>query len=365
MSGKRVLAVIFGGRSVEHEVSLVSGRTVAESADHERYELVPVLIDRDGRWYTGEAGTLLQTERPSPPGTRVLAPGDPSEKRLLTPSGEPASPPLEVAFPIVHGSGGEDGLLQGVLETAQIPYVGAGVLASSVCMHKVLAKRLLAAAGLPVVPWETVGIDEWPAKRGEVLARLGSLGLPVFVKPANGGSSVGVRKAATPEKLNEALDLALSLDVEALVERSVDAREIECAVLGNRRPECASPCEIVPGKEFYDYEAKYGDAGSEVHVPARLDAALAEEARRLALAAYAALGVEGMARVDLLLEKESGRYYLNELNTLPGFTSISVYPQAWKETGLPLPRLVDRLVELALERAAEREVLRTRWRPDD
>jgi D-alanine-D-alanine ligase len=364
-SARRVLAVIFGGRSVEHEVSLVSGRTVLEAADPERYELVPVLVDRDGRWYTGPAEALLGPERSDPPGRRVLAPGDPTQPCLLTPAGEAASPPLEVAFPIVHGSGGEDGLLQGLLETAQIPYVGAGVLASAVCMHKILAKQLMASAGLPVVPWERVGIDEWPLKGEEVMARLARLGLPAFVKPANGGSSVGVRRAETPEELAEALDLALALDVEALVERGVDAREIECAVLGNRRAECAPPCEIVPGKGFYDYEAKYGEAGSEVHVPARLDAALADEARRLALEAYAVLGVEGMARVDFLLERETGRFYLNELNTLPGFTSISVYPQAWKAAGLPLPRLVDRLVELALERAAERQALRTRWSPDD
>jgi D-alanine-D-alanine ligase len=365
MSGKRVLAVIFGGRSVEHEVSLVSGGTVIESADPSRYEIVPVLVDRDGRWYTGEGETLLRAEHPDPPGTRVMAPGDPGDRRLLTPEGEAASPPLEVAFPIIHGSGGEDGLLQGLLETAQIPYVGAGVLASAVCMHKVLSKRLLAAAGLPVVPWETVGTGEWPERGGEVMARLAALGLPAFVKPANGGSSVGVRRAATPEELVDALDLALCLDVEALVEKAVDAREIECAVLGNREAECAPPCEIVPGKDFYDYEAKYGEAGSEVHVPADLDPGLADQARHLALEAYAALGVEGMARVDFLLEKETGRYYLNELNTLPGFTSISVYPQAWREAGVPLPRLVDRLVELALERAAEREALRTRWSPDD
>jgi D-alanine-D-alanine ligase len=366
MSERRVLAVLFGGRSVEHEVSLVSGRTVIESADPDRYEVVPVLLDRDGLWYTGEADALLEAERSGPPGPRILPPADPGDRRLRTLEGEAASPVLDVAFPIVHGAGGEDGLLQGLLETARIPYVGAGVLASSVCMDKEVSKRLLDAARIAVVPWERVDASEWQARPRDVMRRLEDLQLPLFVKPANGGSSVGVSKAISREELSAALDRALGLDVKAIVEPGLDAREIECAVLGNEDPESSAPCEILPGREFYDYEAKYGEAGSRVIVPAEdLESWVVEKARHLAVEAFRVLGVEGMARVDFLLERETDRLYVNEVNTLPGFTAISVYPQAWAHGGVSLPKLVDRLVELALERAARRDSLRTRWESGD
>jgi D-alanine-D-alanine ligase len=365
MSRRRVMAVVFGGRSVEHEVSLVSGRTVIEAADPARYEVIPVLVDRDGRWYTGEAGDLVRPEREAPPDRRVLPPTDPTEPWLRAPGGEPASPPLEVVFPLVHGTGGEDGSLQGLLETAGIPYVGPGVLASAVGMDKEVAKRLLDAAGLAVVPWERVGTDEWRLQREEVLQRLEAFGLPAFVKPACGGSSVGIRRADTVRQLAAALDHAFDLDVKVVVEKAVDGREIECAVLGNRHPRSAGPGEILPGNEFYDYEAKYGDAGSQVLIPAPLTDDLAEEARQLAARAFTVLELEGMARVDFLLERGSNRFFVSEVNTLPGFTAISLYPKAWEQAGLPLPDLVDRLVELALERATVRAGLRTRWRPGD
>lgn len=365
MSRRRIMAVIFGGRSVEHEISLVSGRTVIEAADPARYEVVPVLVDRDGRWYTGETDDLVHPERDAPPASRVLPPTDPTEPWLRTPGGEAASPSLDVVFPVIHGTGGEDGSLQGLLETAGIPYVGPGVLGSAVSMDKEVAKRLLEAAGLAVVPWERVGTDEWRLHREEVLHRLETFGLPAFVKPASGGSSVGIRRADTIRQLAAALDHAFDLDVKVVVEQAVDGREIECAVLGNHHPRSATPGEILPGNEFYDYEAKYGDAGSQVLVPAPLTDDLAEEARQLAVRAFVVLELEGMARVDLLLERGSNRFYINEVNTLPGFTSISLYPQAWEKAGLSLPELVDRLVELALERATVRAGLRTRWRPGD
>jgi D-alanine-D-alanine ligase len=365
MSRRRVMALLFGGRSVEHEVSCDSARTIAGAADPAELELVPVIVDHDGRWYTGDFEALLDPRGGASARARVYPPTDPADQMLRGEDGRPASPPLDVAFPIVHGTGGEDGRLQGLLETAAVPYVGAGVLSSSLCFDKVASKRVLGEAGLPVGPWRSVDAADWRREREAVLDRMAPLGTPAFVKPANGGSSVGVSRAETREQLAAGLDLALDLDVHAVVEKGIDAREIECAVLGNDDPQCAVPAEIVPGRDFYDYEAKYGDAGSEVHVPASLEDALADEARRVALAAYRALGVEGMARVDLLLERASGRYYVNEANTLPGFTAISVFPKAWGHEGVALPALVSRLVELALERAERQRALRTRWRPGD
>jgi D-alanine-D-alanine ligase len=366
VTARRVLALVCGGRSVEHEVSLASARTLAGGADPERYELVPVLVDHDGRWYTGDVDRMLADDKDAAAvGTRVFPPADPVDRVLRTADGEAASPPLDVVFPIVHGTGGEDGRLQGLLESADLAYVGAGVQASSLCFDKDVSKRVLAQAGIDVTPWLTVDQATWRSEPDAVLDRAARLGLPAFVKPARGGSSVGVSRAESRDELAVGLEVALELDTHALVEQAIDAREIECAVLGNADPASAAPAEIVSGKAFYDYEAKYHDVGSVVHVPAPLDESEAADARRVAVEAYRTLGIEGMARVDLLMERVTGRYYVNEANTLPGFTSISVYPQAWAHEGVALPELIDRLVELGVERAETQRALRYRWRPGD
>ena len=258
---------------------------------------------------------------------------------------------------MIHGWGGEDGRLQGALELAAIPYVGAGVLGSAAGMDKVTAKLLFEARGLPVAPWLPFSLDERAEQR-----MLAELGLPLFIKPANGGSSVGITRVAAEKNLSAAIDVALECDSKGLAERALDAREIECAVLGNAEPQASALGEIIPSGEFYDYEAKYLDDSSELRIPAELDEKCAERAKELAVEAYRALDLCGFARVDFLLERPTGELFLNEVNTLPGFTPISMFPKLWEVSGLPYPRLIERLVELARERWSEMRRLRTRLR---
>jgi D-alanine-D-alanine ligase len=267
-----------------------------------------------------------------------------------------------VVFPIVHGTGGEDGSLQGFLELAGVPYVGAGVLGSAVCMDKDVAKRLLVDAGIPVVPWVLVRAHELEDEAALPTRVFAELAPPVFVKPANLGSSVGTHKVHAREELLPALRDAMRYDHKVLVERAVDGREIEVAVLGDAHPEASLPGEICPHAEFYDYESKYVDEQTELRVPAPLEPAQTEEVRRLALEAYRALEGGGMARVDFFLERGTDRIYVNELNSLPGFTDVSMYPRLWEASGLPYPALVDRLIELALERHRRRAALETTYR---
>jgi D-alanine-D-alanine ligase len=287
----------------------------------------------------------------------VTLPAVPGERTLLSADdGKPAAQ-LDVIVPIVHGTGGEDGCLQGFLELAGVPYVGAGVLGSAIQMDKDVSKRLLRAAGIPVVPWTTLRKHELAALERVVDATIREIGLPCFVKPANTGSSVGISKVKTRAELAPALREAARYDEKILVEQAVEAREIEVAVLGNERPEASVPGEIVPHKEWYDYEAKYVDESTELIVPARVPESVAAELQRLAISAFRTLEGAGLARVDFFVEKRTDRIWLNELNSLPGFTEVSMYPRLWQASGLSYPALLDRLIELALERGGNRERL--------
>jgi len=372
------VGVLFGGRSSEHEVSLRSALTVMSAMDPARYEVVPIGIGRDGRWYLRAdairmlAATAPRLEAlagggvevsllPHPAGNSLVeAPGNVS--RGAGRGAQPGLPgPLDVVFPVLHGSYGEDGTVQGLLELAGIPYVGAGVLGSAVGMDKDIQKRLLREAGLPVVRYAVVERWQWreEPKRAADLAR--ALEYPVFVKPNALGSSVGISKVKSESALGAALEDAFAYDRKVLIEAACVGRELECAVLGNERPQASIPGEIIlRGRhEFYSYESKYVDPdGAEVKIPAALNAAQSEHLRQLACGAFRALGLRGMARVDFLARPALSEIYVNEVNTIPGFTAISMYPKLWEASGLPLGRLIDRLIELALEEHRERAALK-------
>jgi len=319
--GKIRVAVLYGGRSGEHEVSIRSAESIMAAMNPDRYEVTRIFITPDGRWDP-------QPIRPEPG----------------------ANPGIDVVFPVLHGTFGEDGTVQGLLELAGLAYVGAGVLASAVSMDKEVTKRLCRERGLPVV--ECVILTR--GRLGtEAIGR--ELAYPVFVKPANLGSSVGISKARNPDELERALRLAAEYDRKIVVEREIVGREIECSVLGNENPEAAVPCEILPSREFYDYEDKYLLDRAGTVVPADLPPETTEEVRRLAVECYRAVECEGMARVDFLLEAATSRLYINEINTIPGFTSISMYPKMWEAAGLSYSALIDRLIELALDRHAARK----------
>ncbi len=340
------LGLVFGGRSGEHQVSVVSARSVARALDPGRYKVVPMAIDREGLW--ADPATAAEVLERSGDRTDRVMPFKGATRLDL----RLVNTRLDVVFPVLHGPFGEDGTVQGLLEVLGIPYVGPGVTASAVCMHKGLTKRLLVSAGLPTPSWVEVRREAWRAEPAAVRDRCLALGLPLFVKPARLGSSVGITKVTEGSALDGALELAFGFDREVVVEAAVDAREIEVAVLGNRRPRASVPGEVVPGGEFYTFEDKYLDETSQLLAPAPLETDRSEDARKLAVEAYTALGCEGMARVDLFLDRGSDRFMVNEINTIPGFTSISMYPRLWELTGLPYGRLLDRLVELALERHA-------------
>lgn len=380
------VGVIYGGRSSEHEVSLASAASVLAHLDPERYEPVPIRIGKDGRWAIDEAppaprpaaeaiaaarSRSAAAGRPNRPREVVLL-ARPADAHLLTvrhaPGRAAAAAPavvetlgIDVAFPVVHGPYGEDGTLQGLLELANLPYVGAGVLGSAAGMDKAAAKTLFAARGLPIVPHLAVNAARWETAAGAVLDDAAArLSWPMFVKPANLGSSVGISKARGRAELERAIGLARRFDRKVLVEEAVpEAREIECAVLGNDAPEASVAGEIIPAGEFYDYESKYVDERSTLAIPAALTAEQTRMIREMAGEAFRAIDGAGMARVDFLLARRSGRLYLNEINTIPGFTTISMYARLWEASGLDYPRLLDRLVELALERHAGKQRLRT------
>ncbi len=361
MTRKVRVGVLFGGRSGEHEVSLASAASILQALDRAKYEVVPIGITRAGGWRVGSAAARMLPEVLER-GEPVVPSVDPAGPRLLRLGGATPSEgaAFDVVFPVLHGTFGEDGTVQGLLELAGVPYVGAGVLGSAAGMDKDVMKRLFRDAGLPVVKWLTVLRSEWEAKRAAVERRIArELGFPVFVKPANLGSSVGISKVRRAAELRGALELAASYDRKVLVERAVNAREIECAVLGNDDPKASVVGEIIPVNEFYDYEAKYLKEGSELIIPARLPRRKAREVKRLAIAAFRAVECAGMARVDFLLNRKTGKLYVNEVNTIPGFTPISMFPKLWEASGLPYPRLLDRLIELAFER--HREKTRTRY----
>ena len=345
------LVVLFGGRSAEHEVSCITAVSVLRALDPARYEIFPVGITPEGRWVLAdEAHKLLSRGNTDELPPALDASGSELEPfRALAP--EVAGGPL-VVLPLLHGPFGEDGTVQGLFELAGVPYVGTGVLGSAVAMDKLTSKHLLVAAGLPVARY--LGLREQDIE-DDTARRVGSeLGWPVFVKPCNLGSSVGVSKANNPEELRAAFATALHYDEWVIVEEAVIGREIECGVLGDLRPETSVPGEIRPSREFYDYEDKYVEGKAELLVPAPLAAATTAEVQRMAVAAFRAVRAEGMARVDFFLEEGGRGLLVNEVNTIPGFTPISMYPRMWEASGLPYPALLDRLVELALERHARR-----------
>ena len=341
---RRSLALVFGGRSLEHKVSVVSARSIAGALRQERYDVTPMAIDHRGRW--ADPGTARRVlEASGDRADRVLAfeGSDRLDRRLLDGS-------IDVAFPALHGPYGEDGTIQGLFEMLDIPYVGCDHAASAVCMDKSISKRLLVQAGLPTAPWHAVVRSDWAREADEVRRRCLALGLPLFVKPARLGSSVGVSKVADPKGLGPALEAAFTHDQLAIVERGLDAREIEVAVLGNTDPRASVPGEVVPGHEFYDYEDKYLDDSCQLLAPAPLDAGTTARVQQMAVAAYRTLGCAGMARVDLFLARGDGTLWVNEANTIPGFTAISMYPRLWGLSGLPYPDLLDELIRLAFER---------------
>lgn len=367
-NGRIRVAVLFGGRSGEHEVSIASAKSVMGAMDPERYEVLPIGITRSGRWLlagdplaaleardTGEEAPQLAPPA-SPAGDAVVpCPGPEGGRELVPGTSGHRFPEVDVVFPVLHGTFGEDGSVQGLLELANLPYVGAGVLGSAVGLDKVAMKAVLQTHGLPVVDYVALTAKEWRRDRDAVVARVEErLAYPVFVKPANLGSSVGVSKAHDRAELGASLDLAARFDRRLLVERAVNAREIECSVLGNDEPEASVLGEVVPSNEFYDYRAKYIDGDSALYIPAPLPATLAGEIRDLAVRAFLALDCAGLARADFLLCRDTERVYINELNTLPGFTQISMYPKLWEASGLPYSALIDRLIELAIERHEEK-----------
>jgi D-alanine-D-alanine ligase len=361
--------ILFGGRSAEHEVSLLSARNVFLALDRERFEPVLVGIDKQGHWRIEPEKTLLDaTGDPRllklvAAGRELTVPVHPESSDL---SNSDAARPLlagdDVVFPALHGTYGEDGTVQGLLELADIAYVGPGPLGSAVGMDKDVAKRLLAQAGIPVVPWHMVTAHAMKRDPARCLALGSELGFPVFVKPANAGSSVGVSKVKKAAELEPALRAALAFDTKVLVEAGVNAREIECAVLGNDEPVASTPGEIVVHHKdgFYSYYAKYVDAdGAEGKIPADLPPETAARVRKLAVETFHTLELAGMARVDFFLDRGSGALYVNEVNTIPGFTAISMYPKMWEASGVPIKELVSRLIDLAIERRAARRALKT------
>jgi D-alanine-D-alanine ligase len=348
------VGVLFGGRSGEHEVSLVSAASVIRGLDPDKYEAVPIGITKDGHWLIGQ-GAIKMLPEVLKGGRRVMLTADPTEAALVPLDRGAGAQRLDVIFPVLHGTFGEDGTIQGMLDLAGLPYVGAGVLGSAVGIDKDVAKRLCQAAGIPVVPWVTVHRWHWEKDPKAVKAEIeDKFSYPVFVKPATLGSSVGMTKVHGAEELGPALDFACEYGMKILVEKAVSAREIEVSVLGNHEPKASVPGEIVPHREFYDYTAKYLEEGTELVIPAALKAAQVQKIQSLAVEAFRTLELSGMARIDFFLEKKGNKLYLNEVNTIPGFTSISMYPKLWEASGISFRELIDRLIELAFEMHRER-----------
>jgi D-alanine-D-alanine ligase len=390
------VGILFGGRSGEHEVSLLSAASVFNAIDKDKYEVVPIGITKEGRWVTAadaerllagnkaaeaslgptQASHLRAGDPEATPGAAVLARGEavvvppepqqhggslaPFQTDVLTRRAADRAINVDIIFPVLHGTFGEDGTIQGLLELADLPYVGAGVLGSAAGMDKDIMKSLFRSAGLPIVRHVTFLRSEWEDEPKKIQKLVESrLKYPVFVKPANLGSSVGISKAHDRKELGPAIEEAAKFDRKIVVEQGVGgkqkAREIECAVLGNDRPLASVPGEIVPSTEFYDYSAKYLDEGSQLIIPAKLSKAETKKVQELAIAAFKAVDCSGLARVDFLMDSKSRKIYLNEINTMPGFTSISMYPKLWAATGVPYPELIEKLIELGLARHAEKK----------
>ncbi|NLH08734.1 MAG: D-alanine--D-alanine ligase [Chloroflexi bacterium] len=365
------VGVIFGGRSGEHEISLRSARSIMDAIDKDKYDVLPIGITKEGQWIAGgdPMRTLTSGEPSAGPAALLGEPGD-STLKAIEPVNETSRSLTDIAtidvfFPVLHGPFGEDGTVQGLLELADVPYVGSGVAGSAVGMDKVLFKAVMQAHHIPVLPYQLVLRSEWEENREAVLERvMAALDFPVFVKPANLGSSVGVTKARDREQLADALDEAARYDRRLLVERGISAREIEVSVLGNEHPIASVPGEVVPGDEFYSYKDKYLDDKAQLLIPAPLDEHLTGQVRALAVASFKAIDAAGLARCDFLLDRETGELWMNEINTIPGFTSISMYPKLWEASGIPYPELIDRLIQLALERHADKKRSKTTYEPE-
>lgn len=381
MTNKISVGVLFGGRSGEHEVSLASARSIMENIDKHKYDVVPIGITKDGQWIVGGdpmKALVSGVASESRPATMLADPLRRGVWSIGLDENKPASAgqttgasqdralaqaewiravrlaELDVVFPVLHGTFGEDGTVQGLLELAGVPYVGSGVLASALAMDKTVAKDVLAKHGLPVLPYLVVKRKEWREDPTGVMTQIESrLAYPVFVKPSNLGSSVGISKVHGPDELSPALDLAARYDRKLVVEQGIEAREIEVSVLGNDEPIASVPGEVIPCREFYDYRAKYVETDSQLLIPAPLDAKVTEQVRHMAIQAYRALDCAGMARADFLLDKGSEELWVSELNTIPGFTQISMYPKLWEASGIPYWELVDRLIALAIERSED------------
>ena len=338
------LALIFGGQSGEHDVSIVSARSVDGALDRDRYDVVPMAIDRGGLWAdTATSRRVLDESTDRTDGVARFEGASPLDPSLLDGS-------IDVAFPVLHGPFGEDGTIQGLFEMLGIPFVGCDAASSAVCMDKIFCKTVIAHSGLLTPSWQEVDHRTWNEERADLIDRCLDLGLPLFVKPARLGSSVGITKVDSADDLATAIEKALDLGERALVEKGLEAREIEVAVLGNRHPRASIPGEVVPGHDFYDYDDKYVDSACELLAPAPLDGELAASAQALGVEVFRLLGCSGMARVDLFLERGSTRWWVNEVNTIPGFTSISMYPRLWSLSGLSYPDLLDELIRLGIER---------------
>jgi len=356
------IGVLFGGRSGEHEVSLASAASVIRALDTEKYEAVPIGITKDGRWLVGTSASQKLLPEVLKTGERVVLPPDPSSSALVSLGGGSAQPSVkvDVIFPVLHGTFGEDGTVQGLLELAGVPYVGAGVLGSAVGMDKDLQKRLFREARIPVVAALAISRHEWEAKRGAVLVSVKKkFKFPLFVKPATLGSSVGMTRVSNAAELPAAMDIAAEFAQKIVVERAIRGREIEVSVLGNDEPKASIPGEIIPHREFYDYAAKYLETGTRLEIPAKLNKKQVAQFQEYAVRAFRSIECMGMARVDFFLERGTGKIYLNEVNTIPGFTSISMYPKMWEASGIPYSELISRLIELALEQ--HREKARTKY----
>lgn len=360
------VALLFGGKSGEHEVSLRSAASVLKALNRRKYEVIPIGITKEGQWRSDPQ--FLEAEFPQilESGAAVFLPSEPARHHLVQIQPDRKSigaiAAIDVVFPVLHGPYGEDGTLQGLLEVANIAYVGAGVLGSAVGMDKDVMKRLLKEAGIPGVEFVAFLDSHWHQQPDRIGNEIGEkLGFPCFVKPANLGSSVGISKVKVPEALAPAIDLACQYDRKVIVEQGIEGREIECSVLGNDQPTASLPGEIIPSREFYDYEAKYIDENSQLLVPAPLAPDQVKRVQELAIKTFLVTECAGMARVDFFLVGRTGEVLVNEINTIPGFTSISMYPKLWEATGISYPELIDRLIQLALERHRAKQTKRTSY----
>lgn len=373
MTDKKIrVGILFGGRSGEHEVSLMSARSVLDAIDKNKYDVLPIGISKDGRWMAGGDVMRVLADGAGSAATRAALVGEPGQRALVALEGSEGGhaiaahelSELDVIFPVLHGPFGEDGTVQGLLELAEMPYVGAGVVGSAVGMDKAIFKAVMQSHGLPVLPYKLVLRLEWDRDREGVMDQIeAEFQYPVFTKPVNLGSSVGISKCRDREELAAGMDDAARYDRRLLVEQGINAREIEISVMGNDEPVASVPGEVVPDEEFYSYASKYLNDASELHIPAPIPDELAQQACDMAVRAYQAMDCAGLGRCDMLLDKDSGQLYMNEINTIPGFTHISMYPKLWEASGVSYPELIDRLIQLALERDADKRRSETSYQP--